>query len=83
MSGADQHYDPRFLLKGFAHKRSGKKVWTWYFEKGCDPEEKNTKEIGNFNLFYGDAGPDSLDERITEKENKYAVIVDRVRAEKR
>src|SRR5262249_9410199 len=82
-AGEDQHYDPRFLLKGFFSKRSGKKVFTWYFEKNSAPEEKNTKDIGNANLFYGSSGPDTLDERITDKENGNAVIVDRVREEQK
>jgi Protein of unknown function (DUF4238) len=83
MAGEDQHYDPRFLLKGFFNKRSGKKVLTWYFEKDCAPRPENTKNIGHANLFYGSSGPDSLDERITDKENDYAVIVDRVREERK
>lgn len=84
MSGNKQHFLPRFLQKGFASKYvSRKKVQVWYFEKGKSPEERNTKDVGLEDLFYGEPGTDSLDDLITEKEDRFAKKIDRLRKEKR
>lgn len=81
MAGENQHYDPRFLLKGFASQPpKGKTVFVWYFEKNSTPTEKCTREIGYGYLFYGHPGENSLDERITKKETrKYSKVVERLR----
>jgi hypothetical protein len=80
MTGKDQHYDPRFLLKGFKSKGEGKKVFVWHFTNSSSPREVSTRDIGHANLFYGMPGEGSLDERITTKETtQYSVIVERVR----
>ncbi len=80
MAGKDQHYDPRFLLKGFRSKGEGKKVFVWHFTKSSSPREVSTRDIGHANLFYGMPGEGSLDDRITTKETtEYAVVVERIR----
>jgi hypothetical protein len=70
MAGRDQHYAPRFLLKGFMSKRDGKKVFVWCFAKGSAPVETSTRHIGHSHLFYGCQGPGSLDARVTIKETE-------------
>ena len=83
MSGNKQHFLPRFLQKGFASNYvSRKKVQVWYFEKGQSPEERNTKDVGLEDLFYGEPGTGSLDDLITKKENRFAKKIDRLRQEK-
>lgn len=65
MAGKDQHYDPRFLLKGFKSKGEGKKAFVWFFSRSSSSREVSTRDIGHSNLFYGMSEDDSLDARIT------------------
>jgi hypothetical protein len=80
MAGRKQHYDPKFLLKGFESKRKGNTVFVWYFLKDSSPREESTGNIGHSPFFYGEPGDGSLDSLITENEKeKYAVVVNRVK----
>ena len=84
MSGNKQHFLPRFLQKGFASNYiSRKKVQVWYFEEGELPEERNTKDVGLEELFYGEPGIGSLDDLITKKEDYFARKIERLRQDKR
>jgi len=61
-----QHYIPRFLQSGFASKKIGENVFSYWFNKFQDPIEVNIKNIGIERGFYGH--PEHLDIEITEIE---------------
>ncbi len=76
-----QHYIPHFLFKGFfSNYVSRKQVFVWYFKRDCsEGQEENTRHIGYEPNFYGAL----LDDLITEKEDFYAKVIDRVRAKRK
>lgn len=72
-------------MSGFANKRSkkNKELCTWMFRKDKDPFGVNLRGVGAENFFYGEPGPDSVDEIITEKEsNIFVPLINRLRKNK-
>ena len=83
MAGKRQHYLPRFLLRGFSSKTEGEKSFVWYFRKGIDPKEISIRDVALSKSFYGASGIGTLDETITESEQKFGPVIDRLRKEVR
>jgi hypothetical protein len=79
MAGINQHYLPRFLLKGFASRIVGKEIFTWAYHKGKNVFEPNIKGISAERYFYGKQGEISADNEITELEGKYGAFIDELR----
>jgi hypothetical protein len=65
MAGKRHHIIPRFLLKGFASRQEGDRLFAWTFRKGAAPLEINIDNIGVEKSFYGKEGTDEI---ITELE---------------
>lgn len=82
MAGKRQHDIPRFLLNGFASRTQGENHFVWCFRKDKLPFEPNTLNVGLQKFFYGEAGPGTLDDLITEKEGAYAGCVARIKNER-
>lgn len=82
MAGKRQHDIPCFLLNGFASRTQGKNHFVWCFRKEKPPFEPNTLNVGLKKFFYGESGPETLDDLITKKEGTYAECVNRVREER-
>lgn len=75
-----QHSLPRFLLKGFPARVSGKDVYTYQFRDDTIPSEPtNIKKIGKSQRFYGAGGKGTLDDEIGRRETDFAVLVDDLR----
>ena len=79
MSGARQHFFPRFLKKGFASKIIKKEVYTWVFTKEKEPYETNTRNIGLEKFFYGKPEDSQADSLITDKETEFGLFIDELR----
>jgi hypothetical protein len=54
MSSTNEHYIPRFLLRGFASSRKHSESYTFLFRHGLEPVETNiTKVGGEFDFYTG------------------------------
>ena len=79
MAGIRHHILPRFLLKGFASRLDGDKVFTWVYRKQDKPFEASTKDISVAKHFYGKDGDINVDSEITDMEGGYSSLVDELR----
>lgn len=80
MAGKRQHIIPRFLQKGFASEIRDDKVFSWLYRKDIKPIEVSTKDIYVEKNFYGQEGPASTDEIITDLEiEKFSPLCDELR----
>ena len=79
MAGIRQHILPRFLLKGFASQVQGKKIFTWVYRKDRKAFEASLNRVSVERYFYGEAGEDTADDKITSLESRYSVIIDDLR----
>lgn len=78
MAGARQHFLPRFLMKGFASRIDGKKVFVWLYRKGAAPREESTRNIGLEKGFY-ETSQNTADPEITAAEGSMGQFVDHLR----
>lgn len=78
MAGDRQHFLPRFLMKGFASRLDGRKVFVWLYRKNATPREESTRNIGLKKGFY-ETDQDTADPEITAAEGPMGVLVDRLR----
>lgn len=78
MAGIRHHIVPQFLLRGFASRRKGKKVFTWIYRRNSKPFESSIRNIAVSKHFYGKDG-ETADDTITEQENDLAVLVNHLR----
>lgn len=76
----NQHYLPRFLLKGFASRKKKQNAYAWVYSQAGEVFEANTFRICAEKFFYGEEGAGSLDDEITEFEHTYAQLLDELRA---
>ena len=81
MSGKRQHFQPRFLLKGFSSKRIGDIYFSWLYRKNTIPKEVDIRDIGVEKKFYNN-GNSKIDEAITEEENYLGMLVNKLRCSK-
>jgi hypothetical protein len=79
MAGKRQHILPRFLLRGFASRVDGEKIFTWVYRKSGQNFETTVENVGLEKHFYGRDGEISADEIITDVEGDYAKLVKRLR----
>jgi hypothetical protein len=80
MAGTRHHTVPKFLLKGFASRTEGNKVFTWMYRKEGKPREISTKDIGVEEHFYGRKGETNADDEITLLETSlYAPLLEKLR----
>ena len=79
MAGVNQHYIPQFLQRGFASHKSGKISYIWEFRKGKVPENRPVKDFGAEAHFYNKGTDTSIDDRLTDEEQGFAVLVQRLR----
>lgn len=79
MAGKRQHILPKFLLKGFASRIEGDKIFTWIYPRHQMPSEVNIKKVSVEKYFYGKKEEISVDDEITEFENKYAPLLEELR----
>ena len=79
MSGTRQHFVPRFMMRGFIDPASSPNEITHVYRQGGSYFATNIKNIGLQNEFYGEEGPDSLDERLTESEGRFANFINEIR----
>jgi hypothetical protein len=79
MAGNRHHTLPRFLLKGFASRVEGEKIFTWLYTKNRTPIEVDIRKVSAEKHFYGRKGELSVDDSITELEGNYALLLDKLR----
>ena len=79
MAGKRQHFIPRFLLEGFASHTSGENVFTWVFRKGSCPFNTNIINVGVEGYFYTDGNDTQADDMITEAEETFSHMVQKLR----
>ena len=79
MSGKRQHFLPRFLKKGFASRIKKQEIYSWVFSKGKRPYETNLRNVGLEKNFYGSEDEPTADRLITEAENKFSVVIEKLR----
>jgi hypothetical protein len=73
VAGKNQHYLPRFAMRGFASRSSGSESYTWVFRKNRGPFESNLSNVASEGYFYGEPGDQTLDEQITRMESEHAL----------
>lgn len=78
MAGDRQHSLPRFLMKGFASRTEGKKVFTWLYRKGASAREVSTKDVAVGRLFY-ETPDETADPEITAGETGFGALVTQLR----
>src|SRR6185437_10758123 len=83
MAGSRHHEVPRFLMRGFASRivaktRKDDAVFVWFYRKDAQPLECNTLNVGVERAFYRE-GEFNVDDEITDLEEKFAPVVNRVR----
>src|SRR2546421_3400407 len=82
MAGKRQHVLPRFLLKGFASRTVGEKVFAWVYRKHGSPFETVIENISVEKHFYGKDGEITADDTITDLESGYAYLIDTLRQQR-
>jgi hypothetical protein len=82
MAGKRQHILPRFLLKGFASRVEGEKVFAWVHRKSKPAFETTIENVSVEKHFYGKEGELSADNEITDLESGYAYLIDSLRQQK-
>lgn len=78
MGGDRQHFLPRFLMKGFASRIDGKKVFVWLYRKDAVAREESTRNVGLKRGFY-ETGQDTADPEITAAEGPMGDLVHHLR----
>lgn len=79
-SGPNQHYIPVFVQRAFGIPPRKREIW--YFERNKQPQKKAIKRTGSQDSFYSAPiakSVSSLDDEITEFENKIAQLLHSVR----
>lgn len=79
MAGKRQHFIPRFVLEGFAHRRSETDTFCWVYRSSGATFESNTRNVGVEGYFYGDNIETALDEKITIEEQEQSKFLKRIR----
>ena len=79
MAGKRQHILPKFLLKGFASRIAGDKVYAWVYRKDGKIFETNIDNIAVEKLFYEGTEGESADTEITNLEGDFALLLDELR----
>lgn len=74
-----QHFVPRLLLKGFAHRARGGEHYVYEFRRGCSPHEVNVDNVGVEKDFYERGGGDNIEQKLSRKESQYASLVHNLR----
>lgn len=85
MSGRKQHYIPQCLLRGFETVCSGKESQVVVFKRGRAPYTASIKDVAAQRNFYSelsDDGRKTLDDHITEYENRLGPLLTELRAVK-
>jgi hypothetical protein len=79
MQRTNEHYLPRFLMRGFASLIGGDDVKTWWFRQGMKPEETNIKNIAAEKDFHSSLSGSSADDSIKPLEDHFGWYVDSLR----
>jgi hypothetical protein len=79
MKGPRQHILPRLLLKGFASRVDGNKIFTWVHWKNGKILEVSIKDVSVGKYFYGKEGEASVDAEISAFENNFAGFINELR----
>src|SRR6266516_2029286 len=79
MQRTNEHYLPRFLMKGFASLISGDDVRAWWFRQGVKPQEINIKNIAAEKDFHSSLSGSSADSRIKPLEDRFGWYIDSLR----
>jgi hypothetical protein len=74
-----QHFVPRLLLKGFAHRVKGEQYYVFEFPSGSEPREVNITNVGVARDFYGHPEESKVEQELSRKEAKYASLIHRLR----
>ena len=74
-----QHFLPRLLLKGFAHRKSGKEYYVYEFRRGQGIHEVNIKNVAVSGSFYGDSEKIKTEQVLSVKESEYAPVLENLR----
>jgi hypothetical protein len=77
LSGNNQHYIPKFILRGFRTSAPGYAGKVWVFRRGEPPSAKSIKKIAVDPYFYSKPSVDgskTLDDEITRYENRLATL---------
>lgn len=78
MSGKKQHYIPKTLLKGFRISANSRQEQAFVFKSGRSPYIASINDIAAQRYFYsdlGESGSTTVDDRITEYENRLAPLL--------
>jgi hypothetical protein len=77
MASTNEHYIPRFLLRGFASSKKGTETYTFLFRRGLEPLETNIRNVGaEFEFYTGDR---SADKALQSLESQLAKCIARLR----
>ena len=79
MPSTNEHYIPKFLLKGFASSTRRNQVYTWLFRHCLEPIETNTRNIGSEFDFYAGIANRNADTAIKPLERELAKYVGKLR----
>lgn len=75
MSGKRHHFIPKFLQKGFSIEIDSKTQKIWVYKKNSSTYPANIIDSGVEGYFYGIDGDNSLDDEITQLEDKYSRLI--------
>ena len=82
MQRTNEHYLPRFLMRGFASHIRGEEVKTWWFREGIDPKETNIRNIAAEKDFHSSDSGCSADDSIKPLEDQFGWYLDSLRQQK-
>lgn len=70
---ARHHFLPRLLLKGFASRSDGDKVFIWQFRKEAPAREVSTRDVGVSRYFHGRTS--DIEDKLSSRESAHAGLV--------
>ena len=80
VTGRNQHFIPRFLLRAFGIRSARKEIW--YFGRDEVAERRSVKRTASGDFFYSESQADgrpTLDDEITRKESGLALLLREIR----
>jgi hypothetical protein len=76
-----QHFIPRLLLRGFAHRTKGNSIFVFLLRKGVPPREVSIANVAVARYFYGAPGEGPVDAILTGRESDYGSLLQELRRE--
>lgn len=80
MENRNQHFMPRFMLRGFATRSKRREFWTCLFPRGREPGERNARDVGAQRDFYARGKDMRVDDALQKMESEFSAAVNHIRS---